>query len=114
MCNDSLFPAHSNPVDMPSRGHSEDGDSGIARSGMHAHIYKVRTSLMHSWIDQSIITVSYQLSADIRHIYFYLLLSVDSGYLMVHAHFLYFYIDYILRFKKKYINIINVVNYVIN
>lgn len=24
--------AHSNPVDMPSRGHSEDGDSGIARS----------------------------------------------------------------------------------
>uniref|UniRef100_A0A8C1MTL8 Si:ch211-42i9.8 n=1 Tax=Cyprinus carpio TaxID=7962 RepID=A0A8C1MTL8_CYPCA len=31
-CNDSVFPAHSNPVDMPSRGHSEDGDSGIARS----------------------------------------------------------------------------------
>uniref|UniRef100_A0A672S792 Folliculin-interacting protein 2-like n=1 Tax=Sinocyclocheilus grahami TaxID=75366 RepID=A0A672S792_SINGR len=24
--------SHSNPVDMPSRGHSEDGDSGIARS----------------------------------------------------------------------------------
>ncbi|XP_072526415.1 folliculin-interacting protein 2 isoform X2 [Salminus brasiliensis] len=24
--------AHSNPVDMPGRGHSEDGDSGIARS----------------------------------------------------------------------------------
>uniref|UniRef100_A0A8C1XME2 Si:ch211-42i9.8 n=1 Tax=Cyprinus carpio TaxID=7962 RepID=A0A8C1XME2_CYPCA len=33
--NDSIFIyflAHSNPVDMPSRGHSEDGDSGIARS----------------------------------------------------------------------------------
>ncbi|XP_051560184.1 folliculin-interacting protein 2-like isoform X2 [Myxocyprinus asiaticus] len=28
----SFFAAHSNPVDMPSRGHSEDGDSGIARS----------------------------------------------------------------------------------
>uniref|UniRef100_A0A673KLU1 Folliculin-interacting protein 2-like n=1 Tax=Sinocyclocheilus rhinocerous TaxID=307959 RepID=A0A673KLU1_9TELE len=28
----TVFPAHSNPVDMPSRGHSEDGDSGIARS----------------------------------------------------------------------------------
>uniref|UniRef100_A0A9J7YTZ4 Folliculin interacting protein 2 n=1 Tax=Cyprinus carpio carpio TaxID=630221 RepID=A0A9J7YTZ4_CYPCA len=27
-----FFLAHSNPVDMPSRGHSEDGDSGIARS----------------------------------------------------------------------------------
>lgn len=50
MCNDSLFPAHSNPVDMPSRGHSEDGDSGIARSGMHTFrkFYKVRTSLMQS------------------------------------------------------------------
>ncbi|XP_051983281.1 folliculin-interacting protein 2-like isoform X3 [Xyrauchen texanus] len=28
----SFFAAHSNPVDMPSRGHCEDGDSGIARS----------------------------------------------------------------------------------
>ncbi|XP_022522276.2 folliculin-interacting protein 2 isoform X4 [Astyanax mexicanus] len=28
----SFFAAHSNPVDMPGRGHSEDGDSGIARS----------------------------------------------------------------------------------
>ncbi|XP_056628209.1 folliculin-interacting protein 2 isoform X2 [Triplophysa dalaica] len=28
----SFFAAHSNPVDMPSRGQSEDGDSGIARS----------------------------------------------------------------------------------
>ncbi len=33
-----FFLAHSNPVDMPSRGHSEDGDSGIARSGMHTFI----------------------------------------------------------------------------
>uniref|UniRef100_A0A8C2BXY0 Si:ch211-42i9.8 n=1 Tax=Cyprinus carpio TaxID=7962 RepID=A0A8C2BXY0_CYPCA len=34
-CYMSLFSishSHSNPVDMPSRGHSEDGDSGIARS----------------------------------------------------------------------------------
>ncbi|XP_066574115.1 folliculin-interacting protein 2 isoform X2 [Amia ocellicauda] len=28
----SFFAAHSTPVDMPSRGHNEDGDSGIARS----------------------------------------------------------------------------------
>ncbi|KAJ8247391.1 hypothetical protein GJAV_G00245840 [Gymnothorax javanicus] len=28
----SFFAAHSTPVDMPSRGHSEDRDSGIARS----------------------------------------------------------------------------------
>ncbi|XP_018086545.1 folliculin-interacting protein 2 isoform X3 [Xenopus laevis] len=28
----SFFAAHSTPVDMPSRGHSEDKDSGIARS----------------------------------------------------------------------------------
>ncbi|XP_051994069.1 folliculin-interacting protein 2-like isoform X2 [Xyrauchen texanus] len=28
----SFFAAHSNPVDMPSRGHCEDGDSGIART----------------------------------------------------------------------------------
>ncbi|XP_038648237.1 folliculin-interacting protein 2-like isoform X2 [Scyliorhinus canicula] len=28
----SFFAAHSTPVDMPSRGQSEDGDSGIARS----------------------------------------------------------------------------------
>ncbi|XP_035386134.1 folliculin-interacting protein 2 isoform X3 [Electrophorus electricus] len=28
----SFFAAHSNPVDMPGRGCSEDGDSGIARS----------------------------------------------------------------------------------
>uniref|UniRef100_A0A3B1J5M4 Folliculin interacting protein 2 n=1 Tax=Astyanax mexicanus TaxID=7994 RepID=A0A3B1J5M4_ASTMX len=33
-CPSHTSSIHSNPVDMPGRGHSEDGDSGIARSSL--------------------------------------------------------------------------------
>ncbi len=41
---------------MPSRGHSEDGDSGIARSGMHTFIgQSEQIQIGHNMASESLI-----------------------------------------------------------